>query len=291
MYIDTHCHLNFKDFKDEGDEIIKKTLENGVWMILVGSQYSTSERAVEYANKYSEGVYSAIGLHPIHLFNVLAENHDGNGDYKFISQAEEFDEEKYFSLAKENKKVVAIGEIGLDYFHLDKEVDINIQKDKQKEIFTKQLILAHNLNLPVIIHSRESHEDLLPLLTKFREEYKDNNEKEKEKEKEKEWGVVHCFSGDTKLAEEYIKLGLLVSFTGLITFSHNWDEVIKDIPLEKIMIETDSPYMAPIPVRGTRNEPVNVKYVAKKIAELKGTTEKEVEDITFENAKRLFKLV
>jgi TatD DNase family protein len=280
ILIDTHCHLNFKDFKDDADEVITRTLAGETDMILVGSEFKTSSRAVDYTNKYDSGVYAAIGLHPIHLENVLAENHDENGDYKFVTHAEEFNYDAYYNLAKENKKVVAIGEIGLDYFHIDKNQDTAAVKEKQRTILKQLLLLAHNLDLPVIIHCREAHEDLLPLLKEFKEKYK--------KDDKREWGVIHCFSGDEALAREYIVLGLKISFTGLITFAHNWDEVIKNIPLEKIMIETDAPYMAPIPYRGKRNEPLYVRYVAEKIAELKGLKFEEVAEKTYQNAKDLF---
>ena len=280
--IDTHCHLNFKDFKDDADEVIRRTLDGETALILVGAEIKTSRRAVEYANKYQDGVYAAIGLHPIHLENVLAENHDENGDYKFVTHAEEFDYDTYFNLVKENKKVVAIGEIGLDYFHVDKNKDIAAIKARQQKVFKQLLLLAHNLNLPVIIHCREAHQDLLPILREFKNEHK--------KDSTKEWGVIHCFSGDEKLAREYIGLGLKISFTGLITFAQQWDEVIKNIPLEKIMTETDSPYMAPMPYRGKRNEPLYVKQVAEKIAELKGTSFEEAAEKTYENARSLFNL-
>jgi len=280
--IDTHCHLNFKDFKEDADEVIARTLAGETAMILVGAEFKTSQRAVEYANKYESGVYAAIGLHPIHLENILAENHDENGDYKFVTRAEEFDYDKYYNLARQNKKVVAIGEIGLEYFHIDNNNDVEAVKQKQKKVFKELLVLAHNLDLPVIIHCREAHQDLLPILQEFKNEYK--------KDALGEWGVIHCFSGDAKLAAEYLKLGLLISFTGLITFAHTWDEVIKNIPLEKIMTETDSPYMAPIPYRGKRNEPLYVRYVAEKIAELKGLKYEEVAGTTLKNAERLFKL-
>jgi len=280
MYIDTHCHLNFKDFKDDADEVIKKSLADNTQMILVGAEQKTSRRAVEYANKYPEGVYAAIGLHPIHLEDISVKNDSAEGKYEFTSRAEKFDYDYYYQLARENKKVVAIGEIGLDYFHLPPDQGIPEVKVKQQRVLKELLLLAHNLNLPVIIHCRDAHQDLLPLLTDFYGQYK--------KDSKKEWGVVHCFSGDQKLAEEYQKLNLMISFTGLITFAKNWDELIKNFPLEKIMIETDAPYMAPAPFRGKRNEPAYVKYVAEKIAQLEGTSVKEVEEQTFANAQRVF---
>lgn len=278
--IDTHCHLNFKDFKEDADEVIKRTLAEETGMILVGSEYKTSVRAVDYANKYeNDAVYAAIGLHPIHLEDIKVKNDNENGTYEFHSRAEEFDYNKYLNLAKDNKKVVAIGEIGLDYFHIDKEADVSAVKDKQKKVLRELLFLAHELNLPVIIHCREAHDDLLEILKEFQDKCQRTG-----------WGVIHCFSGDEALANEYFKLGLIISFTGLITFSKNWDELIKNVALDKIMVETDAPYMAPNPYRGKRNEPLYVEYVAEKIAELKGINPEEVMRKTTENARRLFGL-
>jgi len=282
MYIDTHCHLNFKDFKDDADAIIEKTLADNTQMILVGSEQKTSRRATEYAAKYPEGVYAAIGLHPIHLEDIAVKNDSAEGKYEFTSRAEKFDYDYYYQLAKNDKKVVAIGEIGLDYYHLPPDKNIPEVKERQQAVLKELLLLAHNLNLPVIIHCREAHEDLLPILTDFYQKYK--------KDQTREWGVIHCFSGDQKLAEEYQKLNLMISFTGLITFAKNWDELIKNFPLEKIMIETDAPYMAPVPYRGKRNEPAYVKYVAERIAQIKVMNIKEVEDATFANAQRVFGL-
>jgi TatD DNase family protein len=279
-YIDTHCHLNFKEFKDDADEVIAHSLAADTALILVSSEIKTSERAVTYADKYEAGVYAAIGLHPIHLENILAENHNVDGDYKFETRAEEFNYQAYFDLAKGNKKVVAIGEIGLDYFHIDKSSDVAITKDKQIKVFKEQLKLAHNLDLPVIIHCREAHEDLLPLLTEFKAEY----------QKGENWGVIHCFSGDLVLAEKYRELGLMISFTGLITFAKNWDEVIRNFPIENMMIETDSPYMAPIPFRGTRNEPKNVREVARRMGMLKSLSMEDVGALTYKNAQMIFKI-
>lgn len=282
MHIDTHCHLNFKDFRDDADEVIARSLTDNTQMILVGSEQKTSKRAMEYANKYPEGVYAAVGLHPIHLEDILVKNDSEEGKYEFESHAEEFDYDYYYNLAHNNPRVVAIGEIGLDYYHLPPDKNIPEVKERQKETLKQLLLLAHNLDIPVIIHCREAHEDLLPILTDFYHQYKEGQARE--------WGVIHCFSGDEELSEKYRSLNLMISFTGLITFAKNWDKVIQSCPLEKMMIETDAPYMAPVPFRGKRNEPIYVKYVAEKMAQLKGLSVEEVEKKTFENAQRVFKL-
>lgn len=282
MFIDTHAHVNFKDFKDDADEVIRRSLDNDTWMILVGSESKTSNRALSYANKYQKGVYAAVGLHPSSLENGKVENSE-NGEKIFYERFEEFDYGSYEKLAK-FEKVVAIGEIGLDYYHLDPKTDTQKIKKKQQEIFIQQLILARQLNLPVIIHCRQAHDDLYEILANFKKEYGQAIPPGQP------WGVVHCFSGDEDLAWKYFRLGLLISFTGLITFSQQWDDLIRKIPLDKMMIETDSPYMTPEPYRGQRNEPLLVQYVAKRIADIKGLKIEKVADITFKNACRLFKI-
>ena len=274
MLIDTHCHINFNAYRDDADEVIKRALANDVWMISVGSQRSTSERAIEYSNKYNKGVYAAVAIHPIHLFKTEVD--EAENDFKFSARGEEFDHDFYKKLA-ENKKTVAIGETGLDYFHWPEGFTKEEVKARQQAVFECHLDLAEELNLPVIIHCREAHDDILKILeTRYKGK------------KFKERGVLHCFSGDLDLAKKYIDLGFLISFTGLITFANNWDKVITKLPLGKLMIETDSPYLTPVPFRGKRNEPLYVKYVAEKIAELRSLKFDEVAEVTFNNAMRLF---
>jgi TatD DNase family protein len=284
MFIDTHAHINFNAFKEDGDEIIRRSLAADTWMVLVGTEYKTSRRGLEYANKYEKGVYAAVGLHPIHLEEVLVENNDENGNYSFTTKAEEFNYDNYEKLAK-FEKVVAIGEIGLDYYHINLGGNIGAIKQKQKDVFLEQLILARNLNLPVIIHCRQAHDDMLAILTDFKNKYKDRMPASRP------WGVMHCFSGDEDLAWKYFSLGLIISFTGLITFSKRWDDLIRKMPPEKFMIETDSPFMTPEPYRGSRNEPLLVKYVAKRISEIRNLTPERVGEITAKNSRELFGIV
>lgn len=248
ILIDTHAHVNFNAYKSDADEVIRRSLDNEVWIINVGSQYSTSKKAAEFAGKYKEGVYAAVGLHPIHA-------QDG------------FDYEKYKTLAQ-SPGVRAIGEIGLDY----KEEYVSFQ-EKQKEVFLKQLSLAKELQLPVILHCRMAHDDLMIVL---------------EKQKRQLAGVVHCFTGNSVQAEKYLGMGLYLGFNGII-FKMSLEETIKKTPLQRILIETDCPYLTPPPEKG-RNEPVYVKRVAEKIAELKGIRPEEVFQNTTENAKKLFNL-
>ncbi|MFH1193758.1 MAG: TatD family hydrolase [bacterium] len=285
MLIDTHAHLNFGAFKNDCDDIIKQTLEKNVWMINIGSQSTTSERAVELAGGYEEGVYAAVGLHPTHLFEM--EIDEAEVDVKFKSRKEDWDYDFYKTLAQ-NKKVVAIGEIGLDYHFAPKTVDLKIVKNKQQKVFEQALNLADELNLPVVIHSRDTHNDLIPILKEFL-----NAGRLKRR------GVLHCFTGGWKDAEKYLDLGFLISFTGIVTFEPRPSqtelrekilETVKNIPLEKFMIETDAPYLTPEPFRGKRNEPLFVEFVARKIAEIKNLGLEEVAEATTKTAREFFRI-
>ncbi len=283
MFIDTHAHVNFAAFRDDAEEVIRRSLDNDTWMILVGAEFKTSNRALHYANKYEKGVYAAIGLHPIHLEEGHIDSQEEDNTYSFVPRYEEFDYGSYEKLAK-FEKVVAIGEIGLDYYHLDPTKDVVAVKKKQHEVFAQQLLLARSLNLPVIIHCRQAHDDLVEILQEFKKEYGHLIPTDRP------WGVIHCFSGDEDLAWKYFRLGLLISFTGLITFSQQWDDLIRKIPLDKIMIETDTPYMTPEPYRGERNEPVLVQYVAKRIADIKNLKIEKVAEVTTRTARELFRI-
>jgi len=275
MLIDTHAHLNFNAFKNNRDRVIDQCFKNDIQLINVGSQYETSKRAVEIAEKYETGIWAAIGLHPIHAIPNQVDVNEVEPNFK--SRPEEFDAEIYKTLAK-SKKVVAIGEIGLDYTYTKTESD----KRAQKESFRQQLAFAQKLNLPVIVHCREAWKDLIRILKEF---YEVRNTKYKIRN-----GVAHFFSGSKEDAKTLIGMGFLISFTGVITFTKAYDEVIKEMPLEKLMVETDCPYVAPVPFRGQKNLPLYVKYVAERIAEIKGIGFSEVAKITTENAQALFKL-
>ena len=276
MYIDTHCHLNFDAYSKDRDDVIRRSLSDNVWMIIVGTDRRTSSRALEISNKYQKGVYATAGLHPSNI--------DIDDNSKSVKKyIEDFNKGVYEKFSK-FEKIVAIGEIGLDYFHIDKSKNINTIKKKQKDVLTQQILIARKQNLPVILHARHSHDDLIELL----DELKKNNKKLFEPNKA--WGVVHCFSGDEDLAWKYFNMDLMISFTGIMTFSQQWDEFIRRLPNNRFMIETDSPYLTPEPFRGKRNEPVLVKYVAKRIALLKNLTTERVGELTTINAKKLFNL-
>ncbi len=248
------------------------------------------------AEKFSSGVFAAIGLHPIHLKEQkIEEQIDPLEEFEFETRPETFDCEEYKKLAS-HKKVVAIGEVGLDYYHLPKE-NREAERQKQKENFIKHLELARELEKPVIIHCREAHADVIEILKGFYGgEISSSPSRIKrgtgslKKEGEVLRGVVHSFGGRWSQAEEYFKLGFFIGFNGLITFARDYDKVIKNAPLESVLIETDCPYLTPVPHRGKRNEPSYVKFIAEKIAEIKGISFEEVARITTENARKLFNI-
>lgn len=283
MIFDSHCHVQFNAYKGETDEIIKRTLAEDVWMLIVGSQKSTSERAVNFANIYQEGVWAAIGLHPVHL----TEQEIDEEEMSFISRQEIFNFDEYLKLGQ-NKKVVAVGEVGLEYFHQPKNIDQKDLYNIQAKNFIEHCRLADELNLPIIIHCRDAHADQIKLVQEIIERGGLKNR-----------GVVHCFTGNWQEAKAYLDLGFYLGFTGVINFppkktnpqpSLDLLEVVKNTPLNKILAETDSPYLAPPPYRGKRNEPIFVKFVVEKIAEIKGISFKEAAEATFQNTRKLFKI-
>ncbi len=276
-YIDIHSHVNFKSFDADRDEVIKRALENDTWVINVGTQIDTSKKAVEMANQYPEGVYAIIGLHPVHTGASFHDEKElGEGGKEFTSRGESFDKDAYRELLKD-PKVVAIGECGLDYYHLD-EASIA----KQKEDFIAQIELANEFNKPLMLHIRNNKESIAS------NAYHDALDLLKAHAKVK--GDVHFFAGDVEVARAYIDFGFTLSFTGVVTFTHDYDEVIRNTPMEMIMSETDAPYITPVPHRGKRNEPSYVKEIVKKIAEIKGLSEKEVAETIMKNAKRVFSI-
>jgi len=271
MLIDTHSHLNFKAYDNDRDEVIKRLEQEGVVCIDVGTKYETSMRAVELAEKY-QGIYAAVGMHPIFAAAELQKIRTDPGEGEFLIKEESFDKAKYKELAK-SKKVVALGEIGLDYYYKPKtKTRLEQFKQKQKHAFIEQLDLAEELNLPVIIHCRMAHEDLLEIL-------KTRSAR----------GVIHCFTGSWEQAQEYIAIGFCLGINGII-YKMDLEEVIKTAPLDKILVETDCPYLTP-PMAGVeRNEPIFVKHVVQKIADLKGVDFDEVAKVTTRNAQKLFNI-
>lgn len=253
MLFDSHAHLNDERFDEDREELISCLQEKGVDLVVnPGACIKTSIESVELANKYGF-IYAAVGVHP----------HD-------VGALDDTAIDTLRKLATENKKVVAIGEIGLDYYY------DNYPREIQKEWFIKQIELANELKLPIIIHDRDAHGDTFEIIKNY---------------KSPEIGcVLHCYSGNVELAREYVKMGCYISLSGTVTFKNNkkTKEVAREIPLDRLLIETDSPYMAPTPHRGKRNDPSLVQFVADTIAIEKGVSYEKVCEATKENAKRFF---
>lgn len=248
MLIDTHCHLEKNEYKNL-EELIAKIFKSDIDKIIInGYDVASNQEALDSAEKY-KNVYAAVGFHP-EMVNEIKEQ-----DYKIL--------EKQIL----HKKVVAVGEIGLDYYRM------NDNKEKQQKMFIKQLKLAKKYNKPVIIHNRDATSDLCRILTKIKAK-----------------GILHCFNDSLEMANKFIKMGFLLGIGGMVTFKNNPElkTVIKEIPLEYIVLETDSPYLAPEPFRGKQNTPLYLKYIAKEIAKIKNVTYEKVADITTKNVSRLF---
>ena len=251
-FFDTHAHYNDEKFEEDRDIIINQIKENNIkYVTVVGYNIESSIKAIEIANKY-DNIYATVGISPNDLES-------------------EIDLEKIESLAQD-KKVVAIGEIGLDYYW-NKE-----NKDLQKDIFVKQIEIANKMELPISIHTREAVYDTLDIL--------------KNRIKVKNTGIFHCCPLNIELIKEAVKLGFYISFSGNITFknSKNANKCIEAVPIDKLLIETDSPYMTPEPYRGKRNNSIYVKLVAQKIAEVRNMELTDIAKITLENAKRVYKI-
>lgn len=288
-YIDIHSHVNFKAFDEDREEALRRALENDTWVINVGTQIDTSRKAVEMANQYKEGVYAIIGLHPIH---TGASYHDekelGAGGKEFTSRGENFNKESYRKLLAD-PKVVGIGECGLDYYRCTSESII-----KQKENFISQIELANEFNKPLMLHIRNNPKEIHPAPTQVGAPLNEGNLNayidalDILKQYSKVKGDVHFFAGTWQEAKGFLDFGFTLSFTGVITFTEDYDEVIRNTPLDMIMSETDSPYVTPIPYRGKRNEPSYVREVVKKIAKVKNLPEEEVAKAIITNAKRVF---
>ncbi len=243
---ETHVHLDFKDFNKDRDELIEKCFHSGIeYIINIGLDKETSEASIELAEKYDR-VFASAGYHP----------HD----------AEKFDKDVVIELAK-HRKVVAIGETGLDFYR-------NLSpQEVQEKVFAEQVQIAMEMNLPLIVHDRNAHEKCLQILDKY------NPEKV----------VFHCFSGDEIFAEKVVVKGWFISFTGSITYRKNLlENVVRMVPENRFFVETDSPFLSPVPNRGKRNSPLNLRYIIEKIADIKGITPKRVAEITFKNAQKFF---
>jgi len=282
-YIDTHAHLNLKAFMEDGLEVIEKCQTEGFAVINVGTKENTSARAVKLAEEH-ENLYAIIGLHPI---QTTAEEHTheeiGPGSEPFVSKGEEFNPDFYRELAK-SEKVVGIGECGFDFYRCDPNT-----YDIQEEQFIRQIELANELELPLMIHTRDSKGNQMSANPNGRSAYDDVYDVLKQYAKVP--FNVHFYAGTYEQAKKFFDLGGTVSFTGVITFAKDYEEVVKSVPLDLIHGETDCPYVAPVPHRGKRAEPWMVQEVYKKISELRGEEEEIVREQLLKNAQKLYKLV
>lgn len=284
-YIDTHAHVNINAFKEDCREVIGKCHEEGIALINVGTQVDTSRRAVEIAEEYDSGVYAIVGLHPVH---TSASYHDekelGENMKTFTSRGETFDKDYYRELCKSDK-VVAIGECGLDYYRLESDT-----KEVQQKAFIEQIELANELNLPLMIHTRDAkgNSESAKAEAGVGNIYDDVYEILREHAKVR--GNIHFYAGSWEQAKKFFELGFTISFTGVITFAKDYEEVVRNAPLEMIHAETDCPYVAPVPYRGQRCEPWMVKEVYKKIAAIRGEDEVMVQQQLLANAVALYKI-
>lgn len=272
--IDSHCHIQFSGFNDDYEKVIKRCQEKNCAMLAVGTQKDTSKKAVEFARQY-DNVYAIIGLHPIHSSSTEVDEEETS----FVSREEEFDYEYYKNLASQ-PKVAGIGECGLELFHIAKDQNREEILVKQKRGFLQQIKLADELNLPLSIHVREAYDEVLEVV---------KNQKMR--------GVIHCYSSDWPTAQKFLDLGFYLGFTGVITFPAKKSnpkatidllEVVRKCPLDRILVETDAPYLAPQSYRGQRCEPWMVEEVVKKIAKIRELNLDELLEITIKNTKKLF---
>ena len=280
MLIDTHAHLNFVAFSKDREKVIKRSLANNVWMINIGTNFTTSQKAVDIAQNYEQGVFASVGLHPINLETGLVKRKidELEGD----TLEKEFNYEKYRELAQ-TEKVVAIGEVGLDYYWKPKTTKKKqLFKQIQKDLLFEELKLAQELNLPVIFHCRMAHEDLIEFLNEQRT-----------KNKEQLRGVMHGFVGTKEQLQQYLKMGFYIGFNGII-FKNiegiDFQENIGTTPLDRILIETDCPYLIPSGANTERNEPLFIEYIVQKIAEIKKENPERISEVTTQNARELFNI-
>lgn len=285
-YIDIHAHVNFSAFDEDRGAVMARARDAGVIVINVGTQVDTSKKAVEMAHEY-ENTYAIVGLHPIHTGKSFHDEKElGEGGKEFTSRGENFDKDAYREFLKD-PKVVGIGECGLDYYHMD-EVSIA----KQKQDFISQIELANEYDKALMMHIRNNSDPSAPSA------YMDALELLKIHYNPK-GGVVradsHFFAGNIDEAKALLEYGCTLSFTGAITYpkkkdgsGSDYEAILKMTPMDRIMTETDCPYVAPVPHRGKRNEPMYVKEIVKKIAEVKGLPEDEVANQIIQNAKRVF---
>jgi len=280
QYIDTHAHVNLSAFNDDREEVLARTRAGGVAHINIGTKQSTSKQAVEIAETHAD-VWAIVGLHPIQTVPGSHDDEEVGEGAAFVSKGEVFDREYYRSLAQSSAKVVGIGECGFDYYHCDKA-----SYEAQEAAFVAQVQLANELRLPLMIHTRDpkpgtptptgrsAYDDVLAILRAHATVP----------------GTVHFYAGTYQQAKQFFDIGFSVSFTGVITFAAVYEDVVRAVPLDRLHAETDCPYVAPVPYRGQRCEPLYVTEVVKKIAAIKQLSVEVVREQLVENAQRLYRL-
>lgn len=265
-YFDAHTHVQFVAYDADREAAIARAKDAGVIMNVVGTQKDTSAAAVALAENYDH-IYASVGLHPIHTSKSYHDTKElGEGGKEFTSRGEQFDISNYRALA-EHPRTIAIGECGLDYYRLD-----DATKAVQHKTFIEQIELANAVNKPLMLHIRSAYDDALAIL----------------KAHAKVRGDVHFFAGDWNVAKQFLDLGFTLSFTGVVTFTHDYDEVIKNAPLDMLLSETDAPYITPVPFRGKRNESSHIPLIVERIAAIRGEAPETVRTQILANAQRVF---
>lgn len=275
--IDTHSHVHFSAYKDDILDVLQRARAEGVAMITVGTLKKTSEEAVAFARQH-EDVWASVGLHPNNIHFIPPSEDEGSG-------REDFDYEFYKQLAQD-ERVVAVGETGMDMFRIPDGFDREQVIREQETVFRRHLDLCDELGKPVIIHCRDAHDHITRILTEYITAGR-----------LKRRGVMHCFTGTAEQAAPYLALGMYISIPGIVTFppkkteaENSLNAVTRMIPSDRIVVETDCPYLTPVPHRGERNEPSFVKFTAEHIAALRGVSFEEFAEQTTANARRLFNI-
>jgi len=270
-FVDSHCHVHFPAYDKDRDAVLLRMREQEIWGITVGTNATTSQSGIDFAEQYPD-IFATVGYHPEHLTSDFVPDDEPH-------EHDPYTIESIAAIARSSKKVVAIGETGLDFYRIDKDRDQAAAKKAQEDAFIEHIALANELRLPVVIHCREA-------LTRLAEIIQANPVEK--------GGVVHCFTGTWDEAQPLLELGLHLSFTGIITFAPNKvaniHDVIKNMPLDRLLVETDAPWLAPAPYRGKRNEPSYVTHVAAAIATLRDTSIEDIARQTTANATKLFRL-
>ncbi|MBI4449450.1 TatD family hydrolase [Candidatus Uhrbacteria bacterium] len=313
VLIDAHSHINFSAYKDDAAEVITRAESEGVWMLAVGSQVDTSRRAVEYAERFAH-IWAVVGLHPIHLVDThvdLAEvGEEGKEGIAFRTRAETFDLAAYRTLA-EHPKTVAIGECGMDFYRIPDGCNPEEVRRVQEQTLRQQIALAQELDLPLMVHVRDANNHTnsrMDANLRIRESERSAHEETIRilTETYGSWsagplrGMIHCYSGTWDQAQRYLAIGFNISFTGVITFRPTKKQlgqaeelwrVVREVPMDRFLVETDCPYLTPDPHRGERNEPRYVRHVAERVAELKGISFSEAAASSVENTFRIFRKI